>query len=230
VGQGFFAPTPITEETEAAGLSRLTIDRPLRAERGTNASIDLTRASGPLSATLTGFYSRIVDPVEVERTSTYVLTNLPQPTTNVGLEAIAIWKTNDVSVVANYAFVRSRETTDEGRVEVPLTPRHSVGLDGAWEFGGVWRLGVEWYYTGPQRVEANPYRTESAPYSVFGVLASRRLGRVLIFINGENLTDVRQTDWDPLLRPSRAIDGRWTVDAWAPLDGRVINGGARIRF
>lgn len=104
------------------------------------------------------------------------------------------------------------------------------GLDGAWELGDVWRLSVEWYYTGPQRLEANPYRTESVAYSVFAVLASRRLGRALLFINGENLTNVKQTDWDPLLRPTRGIDGRWTVDGWAPLDGRVINGGVRISF
>ena len=93
-----------------------------------------------------------------------------------------------------------------------------------------WRLGLEWYYTGRQRLEENPYRDESAPYHVFGVLASYRLGRTLFFINGENLTDVRQTDWNPLLRPARGIDGRWTVDAWAPLDGRNINAGVRIVF
>ena len=74
------------------------------------------------------------------------------------------------------------------------------------------------------------FRQESAPYSVFGLLLSRRLGRVLLFINGENLGNVEQTDWDPLLRPSRGVDGRWTVDAWAPLDGRVINGGIRLNF
>ena len=113
---------------------------------------------------------------------------------------------------------------------MPLTPRHSVGLDAAWELGDVWRLGVEWYYTGRQRLDANPYRDESAPYHVFGILASRRVGRAILFVNGENLTDIKQTDWDPLLRPSRGVDGRWTVDAWAPLDGRVINGGVRLKF
>ena len=55
-------------------------------------------------------------------------------------------------------------------------------------------------------------------------------GRVRLFINGENLTGVRQTRWDPLLRPTRAVDGRWTVDAWAPLEGRNINGGLRFSF
>jgi outer membrane receptor for ferrienterochelin and colicins len=229
-GNGFFAPTAITEETEAAGLSRLSVVRPLKAERGTSTSVDVTRAAGPLSTTLTGFYSRVVDPVEVERTDRYVLGNLAHPTTNSGVEALAIWKTEDVSFVANYAFVHSREQTDEGRAEVPLTPRHSIGLDAAWEVGDVWRVGVEWYYTGRQRLEANPYRDESAPYHLFGILASRRLKGALFYINGENLTNVKQTDWDPLLRPSRGADGRWTVDAWAPLDGRVVNGGVRIKF
>ena len=65
---------------------------------------------------------------------------------------------------------------------------------------------------------------------ILGLLAERQLGRIRLFINGENLTGVRQTRWDPLLRPTRAPDGRWTVDAWAPLEGRNINGGLRVRF
>jgi iron complex outermembrane receptor protein len=229
-GTGFFAPTPLTEETEASGLSRLTVLGPLKSERGKNVSFDVTRARGPLSTTLTLFHSTITDPVEVERDNAFVLKNLAAPTTNTGLEALAVWKTEDFSFVANYAYVQSRETTDEGRVDVPLTPRHSVGLDAAWEWEGKGRLGVEWYYTGTQRLDANPYRTDSRPYSVFGVLATRRISRFLLFINGENLTDVRQTRWDPLLRPARGVDGRWTVDAWAPLDGRNINGGVRLNF
>jgi outer membrane receptor for ferrienterochelin and colicins len=211
-------------------LTRLSVMGPLKPERGRSASFDLTRTAGPISTTLTLFHSRIADPVEVERVDRYVLTNLREPTTNTGVEALSVWKTQDFSFVASYAFVRSRETTDAGRVDVPLTPRHSVGLDGAWEWSGVWRLGAEWYYTGAQRLEDNPYRAESKPYSVFGLLATRQIGRALVFINGENLTDVRQTRWDPLVRPARAIDGRWTVDAWGPLDGRNINAGVRVKF
>jgi len=229
-GTGFSAPTPLTEETEAAGLSLLTVDAPLKPERGKSASFDITRASGPMSATLTLFHSSISDPLGVERTDHYALGNLAGPTTTAGVEALGIWKTEDFSFVANYAYVRAGETVEEGRVDVPLTPRHSVGLDAAWEWEGAGRLGVEWFYTGAQRLEANPYRAESRPYSVFGVLATRRLGHVLLFINGENLTDVRQTRLEGLVRPARGVDGRWTVDAWAPLDGRNINGGVRISF
>src|SRR5689334_709513 len=58
-GTGFFGPSPITEETEAAGLSRVRIPEPLRAERGRSGSIDVTRTDGPFSYTLTVFGSRI---------------------------------------------------------------------------------------------------------------------------------------------------------------------------
>ena len=51
-----------------------------------------------------------------------------------------------------------------------------------------------------------------------------------LFLNAENLLDVRQTKDDPLIAAGAARDGRWTVDAWAPLDGRVINGGVRVAF
>jgi iron complex outermembrane receptor protein len=48
---------------------------------------------------------------------------------------------------------------------------------------------------------------------------------VKFFINAENLADFRQTRYDPLVRPTPNFDGRWTVDAWSPLEGRVINAG-----
>jgi iron complex outermembrane receptor protein len=99
-----------------------------------------------------------------------------------------------------------------------------------WEVEDVGRVGVEWYYTGQQALEENPNRSVSEPYTIVGVLAERQFGRIRLFINGENLTGVRQTRWDPLLLPARAVDGRWTVDAWAPLEGRNINGGVRLSF
>lgn len=99
-----------------------------------------------------------------------------------------------------------------------------------WEAEDAGRIGLELYYTGRQRLEVNPYRDQSRPYVIAGMLAERRVGRVRVFINAENVTDVRQTRWDRLLRPHPGPDGRLTVDAWAPLDGRAINGGVRLDF
>jgi outer membrane receptor for ferrienterochelin and colicins len=49
-----------------------------------------------------------------------------------------------------------------------------------------------------------------------------------VFINAENLFGYRQTTYDRLVRPSRGIGGRWTTDAWGPLEGRVANVGIRL--
>jgi outer membrane receptor for ferrienterochelin and colicins len=229
-GTGFSASTALTEETEAAGLARLQIERPLEAERGLSASFDVTRTDGPFSYTATLFASRISDPIHVERSAAYVLRNLVDPTTNVGVELLGTFRREPLAVTVTYTHVHARETIDGIDQDVPQTPGHSAGVVAMWEVEDVGRLGVEWYYTGLQALEENPYRSVSEPYMIVGVLAERQFGRIRLFINGENLSGVRQTKRDPLLRPTRAVDGRWTVDAWAPLEGRTINGGVRVRF
>ncbi|MEP6962176.1 MAG: TonB-dependent receptor [Acidobacteriota bacterium] len=218
-GQGFFAPTPLTEETEAAGLSRLTIPTKLTAERGRSASFDLTREIGHAALTATLFASKVTHPIQV--TTAYTLTNAASPIVNLGTEFLATYRKAPFSATASYTYVNSPD---------PLTPRHAFGLTGMWEKEDAGRIGVECYYTGVQRLEQNPYRSKSRPYYSVGFLVERKVHGVRLFFNAENLTDSRQTRWDPLLRPTRASDGRWTVDAWAPLDGRVVNGGVRFLF
>ena len=229
VGTGFFGPSALTEETEAAGLSRLMQRNRLKAEKGRSASVDVTRSAGPLSTTVTVFASRITDSVKVDRELVYTIGNAER-TTNAGVEALATVRHEPLSVTGTYTYVRSRERDRGLAADVPLTPRHSAGLVGMWEREDVGRAGIEIYFTGAQQLEANPYATRSEPYLILGLLAERQFGRVRLFVNGENLSGVRQSHWDPLVRPSQAVDGRWTVDAWAPLEGRTINGGVRLRF
>jgi iron complex outermembrane receptor protein len=232
LGQGFFAPTPLTEETEAAGLLRLGVPRPLKAERGRSASFDLTRTVGALSATLTLFSSSIVRPVLVTRSAAYELINAPEPTSNRGLEFVSTWRKQPLSITGTYSYLYTRQFDPDfpARVDAPLTPRQNAGITGMWEKDRIGRFGAELYYTGRQRLDDNPYRSVSKPYISVGFLVEHRFGPVLAFLNAENLTDSRQTRWDPILRPGPGVDGRWTVDAWAPLEGRVFNGGVRFAF
>jgi outer membrane receptor for ferrienterochelin and colicins len=231
IGTGFFGPDALTEETEAAGLSRLTIPEPLRAEKGRSASFDVTRTDGPLSYTLTLFASRVQHPIQVDRTAAFSLKNAAEPATNTGAELLATLRLEPFALTGTYTYVRAREhDADRGRLDAALTPRHSAGFVGMWEREDVGRAGLEVYYTGVQRLEANPFSERSEPYVIVGLLAERQFGAWRLFVNGENLTSVRQTRWQPLVRPDRAPDGRWTVDAWAPLEGRNVNGGLRVRF
>jgi iron complex outermembrane receptor protein len=79
-------------------------------------------------------------------------------------------------------------------------------------------------------LDDNPYRSRSKPYLHLGVLGEVVLDKVSLFANAENILGVRQTRTDPLLRRVRAPSGEWTVDAWAPAEGFILNGGFRLRF
>ena len=146
-------------------------------------------------------------------------------------------------ITGTYTFLRSTECDPArapaggvscARREVPLTPRHAAGVVAAVEREGVSRLGLEVYYTGRQSLADDPYRTASRPYVIVGLLGERafatRAGVARLFLNLENLTDVRQTRDDPLLRRTRGPGGRWTTDAWTDLAGFTANGGVRLAF
>ena len=200
------------------------------AERGRSGSIDIGRTVGPVSASATFFGSTVRNPIHVSRDSRYEITNSVEPVRNKGLELLSTLRKARVSATVSYTYVRARETEVDKVVDAPLTPHHSFGVTGVWEKENSGRIGLEFYYTGQQRLEQNPYRTNSKAYISVGFLVERKLGPIRVFLNAENLNDARQTRWNSLLRPDRAVDGRWTVDAWAPLDGRVFNGGVRWRF
>jgi outer membrane receptor for ferrienterochelin and colicins len=229
-GTGFYAPSALTEETEAAGLTRLEMPRPLEAERGRSFSVDLTREVGSIAATATFFRSQVDDPVYVERVTDYQIFNLADPVTNTGMELLGTFRRAPFAVTGSYTFVRSRERYAGETQDVPLTPRHAAGIVAMAEWEDEGRIGLEWYYTGEQRLEGDPFRTHSEPYTIIGLLVERRFGRYRVFVNGENLTDTRQTKWSPMLRPYPSPDGRIATDVWAPLEGRTINGGVRISF
>jgi outer membrane receptor for ferrienterochelin and colicins len=232
-GTGYVAPVPFTEETEAVGLSPLRALEGLSLERARNASLDLGRELGHLELNATLFASEVRSPLMVrERGGELEMFNADGPTRAWGTDLLARFHEEPFHLTATYTWTRSTEAdpAGAGRREAPLTPRHAAGMVAMWEEQGSGRVGLEFYYTGRQLLEDNPYRDRSRPYLIMGLLVERRMGPARIFLNGENLLDARQTRWQPLLLPVRSAVGRWTTDAWAPLEGRTFNAGVRLEF
>ena len=149
-----------------------------------------------------------------------------------GTELLLRYKNDGFTVTGSYVFVDASEPDQNGigRSQVPLTPKHTAGLVAIWEEHGKARLGFEAYYTGKQELEDNPFRESSRPFFFLGLLGEVTRGNVSFFLNAENLLNIRQTRYDPLLLPQRAASGEWTVDAWAPLEGFTLNGGIRVKL
>lgn len=238
LGQGFYAPTPFIEEIEAAGLSRLQPLAGLKAETARTASLEGGFRDGPFEANLALFASTIDDAVRLEVLDPVAgpwrvrLANAPGSTRTQGAEALLRYRRGDLTLTGSYVRLTATEPdpSGPGRRAVPVTPRDMAGFVAIWERPDVGRLGFEAYYTGRQDLDDNPYRTRSRPYVELGLLAEKTVGEARVFINLENLLNVRQTRWDRLVLPRRGPAGEWTVDAWAPTDGLVANGGVRLRF
>jgi outer membrane receptor for ferrienterochelin and colicins len=239
VGTGTFAPTALTEETEAIGLGFHSVPRALRAERAMTASMDLTHVVASMEINVTAFGSRLREPLAfVDTGSAVELVNAPSPVRTWGLEGLARWSPIDgIRVTGAGTHTRATEwdpgADPSARREVPLTPRNTASLEASWE--GEWgRVGGELYYTGVQSLEDNPFRDRSAAYTMYGFLVERRLrmrrGQLRVFLNAENLGDVRQSKYQPLVRPTPGPAGRWSTDAWTDLVGRTLNGGLRVVF
>jgi len=233
-GTGFFAPVPFLEETDEVGLKRLAALAGLRAERARSASADVGWRRGRLELDATAFASRVRDPVQRRQTgeAAFAAVNAASPLEAWGAEGLARFRAGRLLLLLTHSYTRAREESPEApgtRREVPLTPRNVASFNAIWEGEG-WSAGLEAYFVGAQPLDDDPYRAEGRRHALFGALVQKRVGRAHAFVNLENVGNVRQTRWDPLLRPAPAPDGRWTVDAWAPLDGFVANGGVRLSF
>lgn len=248
-GGGTFAPVPFTEETEVSGLAALRPLTGLEAERAVGGSLDVNgpvhTGLGDVELNATLFASRLshaVAAIEIDAVpgssdpAPLGLVNAPLTARTWGTELLARLVRGPARVTATYAYLRATEwDPDAGGVvrrDVPLAPRHTAGVVGNLEEEERYRVGLEVYYTGRQSLEDNPYRASSRPYVVVGLLGERWVatpaGVARVFLNFENIGNVRQTRYDPLLLPARGKGGRWTTDAWTELSGFTVNGGVRL--
>lgn len=237
-GQGYFAPTPFVEEIEAAGLSRLDPAFDLDEEQAETASIDLTYRFDSVETSLTFFGSNVKNVTKLEAYSSdggnpldgVRLYNADGETQIRGSELLLRYYWRDLKVTGSYLYLDTDSADEAGSLPIALTPQHSAGFVAMWERHGEFRAGFEAYYTGTQRVENNPYISQTKPYWHLGLMGEITRGPVSWFINLENLLDVKQTDTHPMLLPQRAPSGQWTTDIWSRNDGFIVNAGVRLTW
>ena len=234
VGRGFFAPTPFVEEIESAGLARLAPLSGLKAEIADTASIDVGRSFGKTELNASVFAARVDNAatlVPLANGAGVRLVNNPGQVRTRGIELLVRHRWRELVLSASYVLVDATEPAPSGeRQSIARTPRNTFGAVAIWEVEDRGRIGIEAFYTGQQRLDDDPFRTVSRPYVQLGLSGELKLGAASVFINLENILDARQTRYSPLVRPAPAIDGRRTIDAWAPLEGFVANAGVKIRL
>ena len=159
------------------------------------------------------------------------LINAPGPRRAPGAEALVRYVVGPLHAIASWSYLSVTETDAPGlRQDSPLVPHHAVELAAILESEKRGRLGLEIGYTGRQAIANDPYRITSQAYFELNALAELRFGGIAIFLNAINLTNVRQTHYDPLVRRTPGPGGDPITDVWAPLSGRIINLGIRAEL
>jgi iron complex outermembrane receptor protein len=157
--------------------------------------------------------------------------NAPGPARTTGGEVFAVYEVAPVVITAFYSYLWASEVDPLTglRREAPRNPRHNAFVDLAYETRGTW-IALEVNWLSRQALTDDPYLTRAASFANVELLASRTFGHLTLYANADNLFNVRQTDYEPLLRPTRSAGQSWTVGQWAPVEGRLISTGLRYRF
>lgn len=207
-------------ELDDAGIGALARSTATRAEVATTASLDIDWRLEDLELVAGAFTGRVDHLLDLRRLpdGRLELHNSPTPLRVDGLETVARYVEGPWHIMASWTQLRT---------DAPLTPRYTGELAMLHEVAGRWRLGLEFAFTGPQRLD--PPGTADAPATCeVSVLAARQWHGVTLFINGMNLNDSRQTRRTPLLGGSSALGALPVREAWGSLSGRTINIGVRV--
>ncbi len=168
----------------------------------------------------TFFATRIEHPLAVTKANVEgsALSNAPGIRLTRGIDNYIRLTHGHTEVYLGYTYTLP-EITSEGRTSlIHYTPQHRAAGTLSREFGEHWRAGVEASWSGQQaRADGSVTRDQIFLAGMVGY-ASCRWNVVL---NGENVSDTRQTRWEEIVSGTRSRPV--FAPLWAPIDGRVIN-------
>ncbi len=233
LGLGYKAPSIFTEEAETLLFQNvLPIGNTLKAERSRGGTLDVNYRNAigerfSYSVNQMFFYTEIKDPlVLLERAGgTFQFVNAAQPVRSSGFETNVRLSYDIVKLFAGYTFTNARAKYLPGNQTLPLTPKSRINSALIFEREAKFKTGIEAYYTSSQFL-TNRFKTR--PYWVLGIFGEKMFGKYSLFINAENITDTRQGRFTPVVFPPHQMPE--FSEIYAPTEGRVINGGIKIRL
>jgi outer membrane receptor for ferrienterochelin and colicins len=234
-GYGYKIPSVFTDYSEKlAYLYVKPIDaETVKAETSKGGNLDFTfkKAIGEekeffVTIAQGFFYTEISNPVVPVFVSGLIeYQNAGKSVVSKGFTTNVTVSSGRFNFVAAYTFTDARRLYDLINTLQPFAAKHLVNLDLIYEGHKGWKIGLEGYYIGAQMVEDHSFKPG---YWLAGALISKTVKFFTFSLNFENLLDVRQTKYEPILYvPPPPLQASYR-DIWAPLDGRVANLSIKI--
>ncbi|MBI4430082.1 MAG: TonB-dependent receptor [Ignavibacteriales bacterium] len=235
-GGGFKAPTAFVEESEELGFRKTRLSIGLNAEKAKSASFDMNWRTIMERVSVTtncAIYATWIDNAVIADEDSLMnqvvfLRNATGLTFTRGGEVQLKIAYDDFKLTAGYTYTYATRNDRGEKEELELNPRHSFGVVAMWENHEMgWKVGWESYWTGTQKLERNPFRRSSPAYWNSGLIGEKSFGQFRIFVNFENIFDARQTRFERIVTGNPESGSFDKLPIYAPLEGRVINGGMR---
>lgn len=232
-GLGYKTPSVFTEDAETLLFRNvLPIGNTLKAERSGGGTFDINYRNAigediSYNLNLMFFYTAIDDPLVLNENpnGTFSFANAERPVRSRGFETNAKFSYGIAKLFLGYTFTDAKAKYLTGNQTLPLMPKHRINSAFVLESHDNFKAGVEAYYTGPQFLSSGLTTKDFAEVGLFG---EKFFGKFSLFINAENITDVRQS------RFGRVVSGPHQNPSFAEIythtEGRIFNGGIKIRL
>jgi outer membrane receptor for ferrienterochelin and colicins len=232
-GFGYKTPTVFTEQTEQLQYQNVLALNGVTAEKSMGGTADInyrTTFFEDLSFSINQmfFYTRINNPLVLQSGigGNYFFNNAGKPIVSSGFETnLKFIYQEDLKLFVGYTFTNAKATYLTANQFLPLLPKNKLNLTLMYEKEDNFKLGLEGYFSDRQYLY-NGSRTPS--FWEFGFMAQKTFNKVSLYINFENFTDQRQSNYKkvsngPHISPT--FD-----DIWNHTEGFVVNGGIKIKF
>ena len=173
------------------------------------------------------FYTYLKNPLELQAANSnqWQFNNIDGHMDSKGAETNMKISYKDFSLFFGYTYIDAKIKENDRTYQKTLTPKHKINSVLMYEIEDKWKIGLEAYYTGKQKL--NDGKTGQG-YLICGLMMQRIWEKFSIYANFENFTDRRQTRFDSIYTGS--MTNPEFRDIYAPLDGFVINGGIKFRL
>ena len=233
IGLGYKAPSIFTDEAETLLFRNvLPIGNTLEVERSRGGTVDVNYRNTigekfSYSINQMFFYTEIDDPLVLLETTTgnFRFENAEPPVRSRGFETNVRLAYDIVKLFAGYTFVHAKADYLVGNQTLPLTPKSRINSALLFEKEANFKTGIEAYYTSSQFL-SDGFRTR--PFWVMGIFGEKTFGKYSLFINAENITDTRQGRFSQVVFPPHQMPT--FSEIYTHTEGRIINGGIKIRF
>ncbi|MEN9839849.1 MAG: hypothetical protein RL177_1328 [Bacteroidota bacterium] len=221
-GMGYVLPTLYLDSRYIpSNYFNLTDIRNLDTERSLGGTADINIRSDWYNLNVMGFLTRVQNGLEMNEIGLWIMnfyTIFPVLENRSSAYQVQGVETNLKLDHEPFALYLGHTFTD---TDAELVSRHRFNSVLMIEEEEAWRIGLEAYYHGQQNI--------GKAYVIAGIMADYRIGFATVFINLENVFDVRQTRFErvyTVYNPTFA----GINPLYAPLDGRIFNGGVRFEF